>query len=296
MPELQERMFGWRRRRLTRSPGPSNDRSRGSDERHGVAGMGAVVAAVLLVVAAVAAYKLVEGGAAGVPADRPTTSIQPGAASSMVDLSSGQSTLLPTSIETSGAYLAVSPDRVEHEAGLQRVLQQTGSPLRSERRRDSGTPDLRERMGCLRGAMVCGRLDARISTTAQLDPTAWEPVRPGRRPRAIGRDSRISIRRTAGIGGPPSRVSRRTVTRSSFSYREATPITRSGTSGLCRSPAVRRRSSAATQGGVATPRTASRSHTFLRSTRTISPAEVFGSRACTGERPEPWLPTGISDG
>lgn len=111
MPELQE-VFRMATQKVDQEPGALERQVARQRRAARSRRMGAVVAAVLLVVAAVAAYKLVEGGAAGVPANRPTTSIQPGAASSMVDLSSGQSTSLPTSIATSGAYYAVSPDHM----------------------------------------------------------------------------------------------------------------------------------------------------------------------------------------
>ena len=256
--------------------------------------MGAVVAAVLLVVAAVAAYKLVEGGAAGVPANRPTTSIQPGAASSMVDLSSGQSTSLPTSIATSGAYYAVSPDHMR--LAYNACSQPTGSPLRSERRRDSGTPDLRERMGCLRGAMVCGRLDARISTTAQLDPTAWEPVRPGRSHGPS--DATHGFRSDAQLGLvghlPEFRAGRSLDPLSATARRPQSPDL---------GPLV-----CAGHRRYADARPPQRRVGWLLPGRQVARIPFSGQRArfhrrksldrraCTGERPEPWLPTGISDG
>jgi Tol biopolymer transport system component len=76
--------------------------------------VGALATVVVFATLALVAYSLTRGGTPGGPATRPTLSIPRGIGASMVDLSTGRSTLLPASIASSGAsYYAVSPDHTK---------------------------------------------------------------------------------------------------------------------------------------------------------------------------------------
>jgi Tol biopolymer transport system component len=109
MPELQE-VFRMATQKVDQEPG-ALERQVGRQRRSARnRRIGAFAAVTVLVAGSVAAYALTRGGTEGVPADRPPTSIQPGTGSAMVDLTTGQSTPLPTSIAASGTYYAVSPD------------------------------------------------------------------------------------------------------------------------------------------------------------------------------------------
>lgn len=109
MPELQE-VFRMATQKIDQEPG-ALERQVGRQRRSARnRRIGAFAAAAVLLAGSVTAYALTRSGTEGVPANRPTTSIQPVTGSSIVDLSTGQSTPLPASIAAAGSYYAVSPD------------------------------------------------------------------------------------------------------------------------------------------------------------------------------------------
>ncbi len=249
---------------------------------------------LVLVAAAVAAYALTRGGSQDVPANGSVISIGAGAGpGTMIDLRTGDVTPLPASIATAGIYYAAVPR--PDDGRLQHVLQPAGAALHGERRRDAGAPDLRDRRGRLRRTVVPGRLDARVSATGRLDPAPGEPGRPrscngpthathALRGTALGLVVHVPELRAGRSVDPVPAPERRP------QQPDLGPLVRTGRRRGADPRSTQRRVGRLLAGRhVGSPI----SH---RSTRTTSPEEGSGSRASTGEHPEPWSPKGISSG
>ena len=273
MPDVQE-VFRMATQKVRRIPGPWSDTS--SEQRKAARNrrVGAFAMVVVLVAARGRGLVLTPAPVAeravanAIDPDRPR--------GRTLDLRTGRLTELPSSIATSGAYYAVSPDHTA--VAYNTCCNNPSDPLRVANVDGTQVRQISQTgIGRVRRAVVRGRLDARLPAAERLDAALGnlfvQDVATGERTQLTDFDQTQQfglwfmfpeLRAGRSVGPLPAAD-------------EATPATRSGTSGPCRSTAVSRRSSGTTRVGWLLAGRHVSSPTSHRSTGTTSPAAGSGS-------------------